>query len=637
MNLLRRLERSFITASHARPSQIVHRVRKLLRQKFIHNSTRYQNWLRTLYTGEEPVQTLSFPMLHTHPVNAQAIADGQFTFLNRTYSLGKPVDWSPSTPSTLWTYNLHYFEYSVSLAKLATGEDQNAGDQTAFDVLCDLLLDWMNANQRTIGLAWHAYPVSLRICNWIKVYSLLGDRLSQVPDLARSLRRSIAMQTRYLEDNLEYDLMNNHLLENGRALLNAGLFFQHSDAARWQKKGHDILMLGLREHFLEDGAHDELSPMYHQIVLDMYIEMRKLLEQRRLPIPDLLNTRIERGLRWLEATVHPDGKIALLNDAAHGIAPEPSHFLGNSKADYQSEFEVFEDSQLACFRDRERKDYLVIDNGPLGPDRIPGHGHCDSLSFELSLAGNRMIVDSGVEHYHEDETWRNYYRGTRAHNTVVVDGQEQSEIWGSFRVARRAKPLHTFHGQTADQQLCYWSSAHSGYHRLPGKVTHRRWICWVQRRFWLVVDCVSGTGEHELESLIHFHPEAEVAESFDEPIRRNNAALRIVPLGCDWTETLRGESDPPQGWYAPEFGQRIANTVWKMTTTAELPVWFGYVLWPSEQRVEAMLSSSNAMLSPGKDNDCHVRIEAERTWEVHFNTADSDVSLVVDPIPSDEP
>ncbi len=253
----------------------------------------------------------------------------------------------------------------------------------------------------------------------------------------------------------------------------------------------------------------------------------------------------------------------------------------------------------------------------------PGHGHCDALSYELSLAGQRMIVDSGVEHYHEDPDWRAFYRSTRAHNTIVVDGAEQSEIWGNFRVARRARPLETQWAES--DRLSYVSCGHSGYLRLPDRVEHRRFVCCVDRRFWLICDRLGGTGTHRIESLIHFHPDVEVVSEFPlspdvqvGEIRRGTETLRIVPWGFKHFASYRGAESPIQGWYAPEFGRRFPRSTWCLSTDCGLPAWIGYLLWPSSLEV----SVTSEMLKSESDgcDACRVTVNAEdRDYALRFD------------------
>src|SRR5256884_5459977 len=114
---------------------------------------------------------------------------------------------------------------------------------------------------------------------------------------------------------------------------------------------------------------------------------------------------------------------------------------------------------------------MIADVGEIGPDHLPGHAHADTLSFELSLRGQRVLVNAGTSTY-EVSAERLRQRGTAAHNTVVVDGVDSSEVWSSFRVARRARPLVVSWGR--DGAALWLSAGHEGYRRLPGKVIHRR-------------------------------------------------------------------------------------------------------------------------------------------------------------------
>ena len=124
---------------------------------------------------------------------------------------------------------------------------------------------------------------------------------------------------------------------------------------------------------------------------------------------------------------------------------------------------------------RHGGDSLIVDCGPVGPDYQPGHAHCDTLSYELHVGGVPIVVDSGTFDY-EPGQFRHYLRSTAAHNTVRIDGQEQSEIWGQFRVARRARPVEAHLSDWAGGRLVF-SGEHDGYRRLPGKPRHRREIC----------------------------------------------------------------------------------------------------------------------------------------------------------------
>src|SRR5262249_26234360 len=133
---------------------------------------------------------------------------------------------------------------------------------------------------------------------------------------------------------------------------------------------------------------------------------------------------------------------------------------------------TYEQAESGYYVCRNGEDVMILDCGSIGPDYQPGHAHCDTLSYELAINGRRVIVDSGVFDY-EPSSERAYARSTRAHNTVVVDGEDQSEIWGVFRVARRAKPLRAFFEKQLNGSIRF-EGTHDGYARLVGRPIHKR-------------------------------------------------------------------------------------------------------------------------------------------------------------------
>ncbi len=312
------------------------------------------------------VKPLEFPHAHAKPFDFDAIENGTFTFVNRQVSLGEPICWLPAGQSRLWVYHLHSFDYLFALSQQAA-----TGEQRALDLLKRLVDSWITECPPVTPVAWHAYPMSLRIINWIKSYSVLAREIEQDPDFARRMRRSLYMQAGFLMNHLEYDLLNNHLLENGCALFVAGHFFQDRTASQWREKGREILNYGLENHILKDGAHNELSPMYHQIVLELYQETAAVMKQRGETVPARLTDQIAAMQDWLRCVLHPDGGIPLLNDAAFKIAPQPKDSLDGDLAPSDG-MTALPESGLFCFRDTEKEHFLVFDGGPIGPDHAAG-------------------------------------------------------------------------------------------------------------------------------------------------------------------------------------------------------------------------------------------------------------------------
>ena len=163
-----------LTARHLKPSQVYHRVRLSLRQKILHRLWNYPAWCERQGTGDEPVQPLEFPHAHVKSFDIDAIEAGSFTFLNRTVSLGEPIRWLPEDQSRLWVYHLHSFDYLFTLSREA-----DKGDRRAFSLCKRLVDDWIAACPPVTPVAWHAYPMSLRIVNWIKAYSQMASAIEQ--------------------------------------------------------------------------------------------------------------------------------------------------------------------------------------------------------------------------------------------------------------------------------------------------------------------------------------------------------------------------------------------------------------------------------------------------------------------------
>jgi len=399
-------------------------------------------------------------------IDAEQICQGTFQFLNREASFSSGIQWTERSRDRLWTYNLHYFDY------LLAANGINA------DTAGDLIKDWVACNPAGTPDAWDPFPISLRIVNWLKYASLPNGRLSE------AAVASMRDQCCWLERFLEYHLLGNHLFKNGKALVFAGLAFNGRDATRWLAIGKRIVETQVAEQILADGGHFERSPMYHSMIFEDVLDLLNILPRgdRWVGLRKRLSDAADRMAAFLDFMTHPDGRIALFNDAAFTIEASPEQLL----AYYQRVTgKIFKPQRtgLVALTDSgyfvlapKKNDRMIIDCGAVGPDYQPGHSHCDTLSFELSLNGRRVVVDSGCRQY-EDGEIRQYNRGNRGHNTLTIDGQNQSEAWGAHRCARRAYPIdpRLFKGENGS---LIFEGAHDGYRRLKGQPIHRRRVQW---------------------------------------------------------------------------------------------------------------------------------------------------------------
>ena len=508
--------------------------------------------------------------------------NSHFSFLGRSehFKFGA-IAWAGKDMPKLWRYNLHYFDYLQE-------------PQRSVENKSHLVSDWIEHNPQGTVDAWEPYTASLRIVNWVKYFLSLsaaslknntGDAGGTKGEFHAGLKpdwlTSLYTQALWLEQNIEYHILANHYLKNGVALFFAGAYFQGVDADRWLKKGVQILREELDEQFLADGGHYERSPMYHSICVTDYLDVLNLARHSQgvLSPEDQAGfaQRMTRSLDFLSDICLPDNEIPLFNDSAFGIAPTPKQIfdyaekmIGYEPPVRPSSVATHSHAASGYFVCRNGDDAIIIDCGSIGPDYQPGHAHCDTLSFELAIDGRRVIVDSGVHDY-EPSQERAYARSTKAHNTLAVDGEEQSEIWGVFRVARRAKPLDARIEQRPDGSV-WFTGAHDGYRRLRGRPIHTRSIAYDGKETWNIEDRLEGNGAHRMESYLHIHPDYHVV--------KNGACFHITEANGKSIAMIEAveatEVRMERGSYFPEFGRQYENDVMVFICSGTIPLTLSY-------------------------------------------------------------
>lgn len=455
-------------------------------------------------------------------------------------------NWNDSSFPKLWLYNLHY------------QDDLSAKGAELRPEFCERLVDaWISGNPGLQGNGWEPYCLSLRLVNWVKYFSRLKPEQVK-PEWLRSL----ASQTDALEQQLEFHILGNHLFANAKAFVFVGSFLGGEQGVHWLRRGLKLLDEEVREQFLEDGAHFELSPMYHATLLWDLADLLALGAASRLPELDqpakVWEAKFIKGFEWLQAMIHPNGEIAFFNDAALGIAPTRKDLqayaaqlgiaLSPDPLPRKLQSKRLQSSGYAVI-DWLGGHRLLADVARIGPDYQPGHAHADTLSFELSLFGQRILVNSGISQYGDDAE-RRRQRSTSAHNTVEVDGENSSEVWAGFRVARRAKPFN-IDLQENDGQICLQAS-HDGYKRLPGKVVHhRRWLATDQSL--QIQDELDGHFQQAVAHF-HFHPDVIVAPDGKYRFKVRTPDGRSMMLEVDGGNARLVNSK----WH-PHFGVSVSN------------------------------------------------------------------------------
>lgn len=403
------------------------------------------------------------------------------------------------------------------------GEDVLAAARAGDGVLgARLLAGWIERHPPRPDDAWHPYTISTRAGNWIAALSLLPELESA------AVRESLWRQLVVLARNVEDDVLGNHVIRNARALVLGGAAF---GATSLTERGVGLLERELPVQILPDGGHYERSPVYHLVVLRDLLEISAAAE-----VPGL-DAAVDRMPRFAAGMARPDGAPALFNDGGLDLAPA----LDLPPA--EEGLSLFADTGYAVLR--TPRVWLAFDCGQPSPPYLPAHAHADALSFQLWVDGRAVVVDPGTFTY-EPGADRDWFRGTRAHSTVAIDG-DQFELWGAFR----SGPLPRVELLEA--------SAHELAAAVTGRtgVRHERRIS-LDGTELTISDRLEGRGRRSVVSSLPFAPSAEprataagsapaileqrpVSERFFE--RVDGAALvvreeRSLPAELGWTIAL---------------------------------------------------------------------------------------------------
>jgi hypothetical protein len=378
------------TVKHLKPTQVYHQIKyRLVKAHYVPLSA----------------PSVDMPSLTASPITKfKCLEDDKFTFLNLEHEFS---GWNYTENGMLWAYNQNYFDW-INQESISVEEGCK---------WIDRFIEELPGNK--VGL--DPYPIALRTINWVKF-------LCRYPDCVTKARQdSLYSQLRLLGKKLEYHLLGNHLLEDAFALYIGASFFNDN---RLLAKAEKILLSQLKEQILPDGAHYEQSPMYHCILLD-----------RLLDCVNIRNTEALAGyackmLGHLDNIVWSDGTIPMLNDSANGIAPMPTQIFDYAKR-LGLEWNPIPMKESGYRKLQDKHIEAIVDVGNITATYQPGHTHADTFNYEVRIDGKPFVVDTGISTYNKTER-RQLERSTMAHNTVSVDGKDSSEVWGGFRVGRRA-------------------------------------------------------------------------------------------------------------------------------------------------------------------------------------------------------
>lgn len=507
----------------------------------------------------------------------------------------------------LWEMNRH-----LELVTLA--QAWHISRQARYSNACrDLLQSWFDQCPYPLGPNWtSSLEHGIRLVNWAVAWQLLqtsdlfarADRQSFVD----RWRQSIYQHCYFIAGHLSrHSSANNHLLGELAGLLVGALTWPcWAESATWIDQAHREFETQCLLQTYPDGVNREQAIWYHHSVADMMLIVGLFARSNSRDFSARFWQRLELMLDFIASIMDVAGHVPAFGDADDAVlvrfsADRPANDYSSllaaggllfDRPDLQAKAGSIDDKSrwllgdavmqckldqigaptqptlrktfpdggyfvLGDYFDTNEEIRIVADAGLLGYLAIAAHGHADALSFTLAVAGFEFLVDSGTYAYHTQPRWREYFRGTSAHNTLRVDRGDQSIQWGSFLWGRRATVVDVEY--QSDQAGDRLSAAHDGYACLPGGVRVGRTIEYDRaRRVVTINDELSSRLPHYIEIFWHFSEACVVRLAAGAAVVRNGTRTLVLTWPTDMAAKLvRGQENPPLGWRSKSYDVRI--------------------------------------------------------------------------------
>lgn len=521
--MLKKFKLLYHTIKHLKATQILHQLKYRIKKPGT-----LANYSKTY--APESICFLNFKELP--PVYTAYLGNNTFAFLNQERFFDGPIDWSCQENGKLWNYNLQYANYLLQ-------QDISFDDKAA---LMESMFNWLNSGK----LPLEPYPVSLRSINVLRWFSSEGKLVNPIVE-------NVHAELDFLSKRPEYHLLGNHLLENAFALMMGGAFF--SDL-RWIKQGQKILRNELQEQIMTDGAHFELSPMYHQIILFRLLELIDWYSKWSSKENTFESYLVEKAglmLTWLKNISFENGDIPHFNDSTDGIA-----YSTNWLINYADKLGIpISNIPLgeSGYRSIKINSYeFKIDFAQLGPSYQPGHAHADALSFICYSNNQPLFVEFGTSTYETGNT-RNLERATTSHNSIVLNNESQSQVYSGFRVGKRAITKII---KDNDFEL---AASHDGYYSTH-KIIHQRDFIFNEDDI-RILDTMINSKNEIFKAYFHLSPLLG-----NITIERNNKVVLNDTVSIEFENAM--DIDKQSYNFALGFNKTKAGTVLSVSFKKEL-------------------------------------------------------------------
>lgn len=523
----------------------------------------------------------------------------------------------------IWEIGRHHHLVPLTIAYVMTG------NKNYRDAVVKQIDTWVNQNPFAIGIHWSSsLELALRLISWSIIHSLLlskdgGNGLLDASDDSSKLIASIYQQAWFIRHFLSrYSSAGNHLFGELCGLwVTCQVFDFGKEGANWSEHSHGELEKELKKQVFSDGVGKEQAIYYHLWILDYALFLYTAGQRVKRPFSQDFKKRIELMAEFVREVTPKNGTPPQIGDADDGFVTrfsanwptdpfsdvleseqcviqgrslndcflEKAFWYGvisrktNSNVNMDTKVSLEEKHKYPKIYDKggyavlcDKDCHLVFDAGSLGYLSIAAHGHADALNFTLAIDGEWWLVDPGTYVYHQKEDWRNYFRGTSAHNCIVINETNQSEICGPFMWSKHAHASLLDWGRS-EKDIQWVEGSHNGYESMG--VSHKRVIQLIPEEGVVkVLDSLGGAGEHLVEFWLHCAPDIK-AKIFDNGkkvvLTKESGEKRVIVqldnnLQC---ETLCGQESPYiTGWYSSKLDHRQPAVAIRAHSMLKLPL-----------------------------------------------------------------
>jgi hypothetical protein len=548
--------------------------------------------------GPNPPAYPSFPPLGTEALaDAERVRAGRFRLVGEEYELGAEFSWTvnPSHDKE-WQIAQHKHYWAVHLVHAA----RETGDPAYLRTWSRLVTSWLDEMGSGHIASSDAQVEAKRVESWVWALSLLPAapwRDAVDPALVDRLVTRIGEEAAYVATHLK--TRRNHRTFQLYAVALAAVLLPELDRdGRLRHLSTDRLARNLLTDLGPDGVHVEMSTHYHQLVTETAVGFLELCDRNGVRVRPALRERVHAALRWSMWLQWPDGSIPLIGDSDDGdhrdLLRRGSLLYGDDELRYAatlgaegapptvpsrhlpaSGYLVATDGWGRDEPSQRRRQHLLFDTAVLGEG---SHSHYDLLSFTYFAGGGPAVVDPGRFTYSSEpdldgQDWRHYFKSTEAHNTVTVDGLDQTRYLSRTKHGPDVLVQDAAHHLGRDTD---WAAASACSHEYTP--LHRRLLLFPRRRYLLVVDHVQGLDGEPHTYDLRFHlpgPQATLRGRGTE-VRLTSPRAVIV---C--APPANAHADVLSGWVSRRYGEKEPAAVLTVAHRTEGEAWFASTVAPT--------------------------------------------------------